>query len=73
MSPEPVRQPNGYYLLRAQEVTYRPLSEARGEIFTQLKQEHYAEWLSNENKATKVEFPNPAFLNEATPAAAPHK
>ncbi len=70
---EPVRQPNGYYLLRAQEVTYRPLSEVRGEIFTQLKQEHYAEWLSNENKATKVEFPNPAFLNEATPAAAPHK
>ena len=70
---EPVRQPNGYYLLRAQEVTYRPLSEVRGEIFTQLKQEHYAEWLSNENKGTKVEFPNPAFLNEATPAAAPHK
>ena len=70
---EPVRQPNGYYLLRAQEVTYRPLSEVRGEIFTQLKQEHYAEWLANENKGTKVEFPNPAFLNEATPAAAPHK
>ena len=69
----PVRQPNGYYLLRAQEVTYRPLSEVRGEIFTQLKQEHYAEWLANENKGTKVEFPNPAFLNEATPAAAPHK
>jgi peptidyl-prolyl cis-trans isomerase C len=69
----PVRQPNGYYLLRAEEVTYRPLSEVRGEIFTQLKQEHYAQWLSNENKSTQVQFPSPAFLSEAPPAAAPHQ
>ena len=68
----PVRQPNGYYLLRAEEVTYRPLSEVRTEIFTQLKQEHYAKWLSDENKSTKVEFPAPAFLNNAPPAPSPH-
>ena len=33
---EPVRQPNGFYLLRADEVRYRPLSQVRNEIFTQL-------------------------------------
>ncbi len=69
---EPVRQPNGYYLLRADQVTYRPLSEVRDEIFTQLKQQHYSKWLSDENKATKVEFPSPAFLSE-TPAPGPRR
>jgi parvulin-like peptidyl-prolyl isomerase len=66
----PIRQPNGFYLLRADRVSYRPLSEVRDEIFTQLKQEHYAKWFEDENKNTKVEFPNPAFLGEA-PAQAP--
>ena len=68
----PVRQANGFYLLRADQVTYRPLSEVRDEIFTQLKQQHYSEWLANENKNTKVEFPNPAFLGDA-PAGGPRK
>lgn len=69
---EPVRQPNGYYLLRADQVIYRPLSEVRDEIFTQLKQEHYSKWLSDENKGTKVEFPSPAFLSD-TPAPGPRR
>jgi parvulin-like peptidyl-prolyl isomerase len=64
----PIRQPNGFYLLRAEEVTYQPLSEVRDQIFTQLKQQQHAKWLAEENKATKVEFPNPAFLGTA-PAA----
>lgn len=64
---DPVRQPNGYYLLRADQITYRPLSEVRDEIFGQLKQEHYAKWLADENKSTKVEFANPAFLGETQP------
>jgi peptidyl-prolyl cis-trans isomerase C len=68
----PVRQPNGFYLLRAEEVTYQPLSEVRGEIFTQLKQQHYAKWFADENTNTKVEFPNPAFVGDAT-AAGPRK
>ena len=66
---EPVRQPNGFYLLRADEVRYRPLSQVRDEIFTVLKQQHYSQWLEQTNKGTKVEFTNPAFLsNAAAPA-----
>jgi peptidyl-prolyl cis-trans isomerase C len=63
---EPVRQPNGFYLLRADEVHYRPLSQVRDEIFTELKQRHYGQWLDQTNKGIKVEFTNPAFLNDAT-------
>ncbi len=56
-----VRQPNGFYIFRADEVTVRPLSEVRDEIFTQLKQEHYREWLDKTSRESTVNFPNPAF------------
>jgi hypothetical protein len=66
---EPVRQPNGYYLLRAEQVRYRPLSQVRDEIFTELKQRHYGQWLEQTNKDTKVEIVNPAFLGGAAAPA----
>jgi peptidyl-prolyl cis-trans isomerase C len=59
---EPVRQPGGYYLLRAEEVTYRPLSQVRDEIFSQIKQEQYGKWLDDTNRGTKVLFLSPEFL-----------
>jgi hypothetical protein len=62
---EPVRQPNGFYLLRADEIHYRPLADVRGEIFTQLQQQHYSQWLAQTNNDTKVEFTSPAFTGEA--------
>src|SRR5271157_3685879 len=67
---EPVRQPNGFYLLRADEVRYRPLSQVRDEIFTELKQRHYGQWLDQTNKDTKVEITSPAFVGEAAPPPA---
>jgi parvulin-like peptidyl-prolyl isomerase len=62
---EPLRQPNGYYLLRADEVTYRPLSQVRDEIFEELKHEHYNQWFAQINRETKVEITNPAFVGPA--------
>jgi peptidyl-prolyl cis-trans isomerase C len=62
---EPLRQPNGYYLLRAEEVTYRPLAQVRDEIFEALKQEHYKQWFEKINRETKVEITNPAFMGAA--------
>jgi len=59
---EPVRQPNGYYLLRADEVTYRPLSQVRDEIFQELKNQQYSKWLDQANRNTKVEYTSPEFL-----------
>jgi parvulin-like peptidyl-prolyl isomerase len=59
---EPVRQQNGYYLLRADDVTYRPLSQVRDEIFSDLKQQHYAEWMDKTNKENKIMFTSPEFL-----------
>jgi peptidyl-prolyl cis-trans isomerase C len=61
---EPLRQPNGYYLLRAEEVTYRPLSQVRDEIFEGLKHDHYNQWFAQINRETKVEI-TPAFMGTA--------
>jgi peptidyl-prolyl cis-trans isomerase C len=63
---EPVRQPHGYYLFRADEVSFAPLSQVRDSIFQQLKQQHFQEWTATLDAATKVEFPKPQ-----TPAAVP--
>jgi hypothetical protein len=61
----PLRQPNGFYLLRAEEVGYRPLDEVRDEIFSTLRQQHYTQWLDKANRETKVRFPNGKFLETA--------
>jgi len=58
---DPVRQAHGYYIFKAEEVSYRPLSEVRDEIFTALKQSHGRDWYNQVSDETKVEFPNPAY------------
>ncbi|HWB83364.1 MAG TPA: peptidylprolyl isomerase [Bryobacteraceae bacterium] len=65
---EPVRQPGGFYLLRADEITYRPLSQVRDSIFSDLKQEQFKQWLDQTHAGTKVDFPNSAFFNNPAPA-----
>jgi peptidyl-prolyl cis-trans isomerase C len=59
---EPLRQASGFYLLRAEEITYRPLSQVRDEIFEELKHLQYTQWFDRMNRETKVEITNPAFL-----------
>jgi peptidyl-prolyl cis-trans isomerase C len=60
---EPVEQPNGFYLFRADQVGYRPLSEVQGEILTQVQQDHFAKWMQNMHDSIKVQFPSPEFLS----------
>ena len=66
---EPLKQPNGFYLLRAEEVTVRPLSEVRDEIYNDLKSARSDEWLRGMDRDAKVQIVNPAFIS-GTPAAA---
>ncbi|MGD0500844.1 MAG: peptidylprolyl isomerase [Bryobacteraceae bacterium] len=58
---EPVRQPNGFYLLRADEVAYSTLDQVRLEVVSELRQQQYAKWLADTNNGVKVQFPDPAF------------
>jgi peptidyl-prolyl cis-trans isomerase C len=62
---EPLKQPNGFYLLRAEEVTVRPLSEVRDEIYNELKSVRSNEWLRGMDRDAKVQIVNPAFISDA--------
>ena len=59
---EPIRQPNGFYLLRAEQVGYKPLSDVRDQIFTELKNQKVQEWLAKMAKESEPKFVNPKFL-----------
>ncbi len=61
---EPLKQPNGYYLLRAEEVSYRPLAETRDEIYNELKNKRQADWFQKLNSSTTVQV-SPAFAPQA--------
>ena len=70
---EPVRQPNGFYLLKAEEVNMRPLSQVRDQILHDLKQQRYQQWLEGLNRDTKVVINSPEFVGEKPAPAAPPK
>lgn len=59
---EPIEQPNGFYLLRAEQVGTRPLAEVHGDIYTALQQEYARKWIQATHDSVKVQFPNTEFL-----------
>ena len=67
---QPLKQPNGFYLLRAEEVTVRPLSEVRDEIYNELRNTRSDQWLRGQDREAKVEIVEPSFI---TGAPAPAK
>ena len=62
---EPIEQPNGFYLLRADEVTAKSMQEVRSDIIETLRQEHFKAWLQQTHDNTKVQFPSAAFLGDS--------
>jgi len=70
---DPIEQPNGFYLIRAEEVSTRPLAEVHGEIYTTLQQEISRKWMQTAHDSVKVQFPNAEFVSEDKAAAPPGK
>ena len=58
---EPVRQPNGFYLLKAQEVSYKPFSAVRDQIFSEVKNQKLQQWIDLMSKQAEPKFVNPTF------------
>jgi peptidyl-prolyl cis-trans isomerase C len=61
---EPIRQPNGFYLLRAEQVGFKPLATVRDQVFTELKNQKLQEWFREMEKQAKPKFVNPKFLGD---------
>jgi len=68
---DPVRQPNGFYILKAESMSYRPLSEVRDEIYNDLKMQHHKEWLERTQREAAVKPVNDSFFgNPPAPGGA---
>ncbi len=59
---EPVRQPNGFYLFRAEEVGPRPFDQVRDDVFNDLKQARFAKWMEQLDKSVAVTYENESLL-----------
>lgn len=73
----PVRQPNGFYIFRAESITQKPFSEVTGQIVTELKNGHLREWLESTTKSLDIKYDDEQFFNGPAapnaPAPAPGK
>ena len=67
----PVRQPNGFYIFRAEEAGVEPLDKVRSQIIEQLKTSHMTEWVQATQKSVEIKIEDPAAL--APPALAAPK
>ena len=63
---EPLKQPNGYYLLRADEVTVKPLKDVRDDIYNDLKNARLRDWMDKLDRETTVQV-SPKFAPPKKP------
>ncbi len=67
---DPVKQRNGFYLFRAEEVGVRPYAEVKDDIYTEMKQARLKVWLDNTTKSIPLKIENDAFLAPNAPGPA---
>lgn len=71
---EPVRQANGFWIFKADQIVSRSFSEVKGDIYNQLKEARLKEWIDSTNKSLDIKYESQAFFTGATsvsPAAPP--
>jgi peptidyl-prolyl cis-trans isomerase C len=66
---EPVKQPNGFYLLKVDEFSKQDYEDVASQIIDQMKQEKFAAWIGEINKRFKVKVENSDFFPRAQPPA----
>jgi peptidyl-prolyl cis-trans isomerase C len=59
---DPVPQLNGYYIFRCEEISYRPYEEVRDDIFTELKQRNFSDWIDQMRRDATVVYNSPEFI-----------
>lgn len=60
---QPVRQPNGFYLFRVEEVSTRPFQQVRDEVFNEVKQRRFRQWMEQTEKSLNIKYESEAFFN----------
>ena len=64
----PIKQPNGYYLIRAEEINQKSFEDSLVEILQAEKQAKFQEWLKGMQAQYSVKIENPAYFAPRVPA-----
>ncbi len=70
---EPLRQANGFYLIRLEEVKTPPFEEVRVQIYEEMKRKDFNEWMAGLQKRYEVKVENPDFFKPQTGVPVPPK
>ncbi|MFN3326542.1 MAG: peptidylprolyl isomerase [Bryobacteraceae bacterium] len=66
---EPIRQPNGYYVFKIEQLNRKSYDEVKDAIYNELKEKKVGEWVESVQKGIKIKIENEAFFTPpATPA-----
>jgi len=58
----PVKQPHGFYLFRADEVSAQPFSEVQEQVLNELKQARFNEWMEAIKNNLNLKYENESFF-----------
>jgi hypothetical protein len=64
---DPIRQPNGYYIFRMEELVEPQLAQLRDEIINKIRDERFRLWVESVRKSIKIEFKDPKYLADPNP------
>ncbi|MDQ6759303.1 MAG: peptidylprolyl isomerase [Acidobacteriota bacterium] len=70
---QPLRQANGFYLIRLEEVKTPPFEEVRVQIYEEMKRKDFNEWMQGLQKRYEVKVENPDFFKPQTGVPVPPK
>jgi peptidyl-prolyl cis-trans isomerase C len=64
----PIKQPNGFYLIRAEEINEKSFNDSVMQILQAMKQAKFQEWLKGMQAQYNVKIENPAYFAPRVPA-----
>jgi peptidyl-prolyl cis-trans isomerase C len=64
---DPVKQANGFYLIRADSVITQPFNEVRPQVIEELRDSRLKEWMQNIQARFTVKVDNPAYFTPKRP------
>jgi peptidyl-prolyl cis-trans isomerase C len=64
----PIKQPTGFYLVRAEEVTLEAFNDSLAKIIQEVKQAKFQEWLKGMQAQYNVKVENPGYFATRAPA-----
>jgi peptidyl-prolyl cis-trans isomerase C len=65
---QPIKQPNGFYLLKVDEFSKQPYDDVSLQIFNQMQSELFNAWIQGINKSFTVKLENKDFFPRTQPA-----